>query len=70
MKDPLRTGFIGGNLGAIIFFIICPLKQAAGKSLPPFVSILLAASNSYPADQVDAMIFFIITNGIWDVIFI
>lgn len=69
MKHRLKTGFIGGSLGAIILAIISYLMQAAGESIPPFVSGYRATIGAHPADQVVALILFIISGGIWGLIF-
>ncbi len=69
MKHPLKTGFIGGCLGAVILAIITYFMQAAGKGLPPFVSTYRATIGTHPADQVIALILFIISGGIWGLLF-
>lgn len=69
MKHRLRTGFIGGCIGAIVLAIITYLMQAAGKGEPPFVSTYRATIGTHPADQLVALILFIISGGIWGLIF-
>lgn len=69
MKHALKTGFIGGCLGAIVLAIIFYLMQAAGKGIPGFVSTYRATIGAHPADQVVALILFIISGGIWGLIF-
>ena len=69
MKHPLKTGFIGGSLGAIVLAIIFYLMQAAGKGVPGFVSTYRATISTHHADQVVALILFIISGGIWGLIF-
>ena len=69
MKHSLKTGFIGGCLGAIVLAIITYLMEAAGKGVPPFVSTYRATIGSHPADQLVALILFILSGGIWGLIF-
>ena len=69
MKHPLKIGFIGGCLAAIVLAIISYIMQVAGKSIPPFVSTYRATIGTHPADQVVALILFIISGGIWGLIF-
>ena len=69
MKHPLKTGFIGGCLGAVILAIITYFMQAVGKGLPPFVSTYRATIGPHPADQVIALLLFIISGGIWGLLF-
>ena len=69
MKHPLKIGFIGGCLGAIVLAIISYIMQVAGKSIPPFVSTYRATIDTHPADQAVALILFIISGGIWGLIF-
>ena len=69
MKHPLKSGFIGGCLGAVILAIIYYFMQAAGKGLPPFVSTYRATIGTHPAYQVIALLLFIISGGIWGFIF-
>ncbi len=64
MKHSLKTGFIGGCAGAIVLAIIFYLMQAAGKGTPGFVSTYRATIGVHPADQVVALILFIISGGI------
>jgi hypothetical protein len=69
MKYRLTTGFIGGCLGAIVLAIISYVMQATGGNLPAFVSTYRATIGTHPADQVIALILFIISGGIWGLIF-
>jgi hypothetical protein len=69
MKYALKTGFIGGSIGAIVLALITYAMQAAGKGVPPFVSTYRATIGMHPADQLVALILFIISGGIWGLIF-
>ena len=69
MKHRLKTGFIGGCIGAIVLAIITYVMQAINQSVPPFVSTYRATIGIHPADQVVALILFIISGGIWGLLF-
>lgn len=69
MKYSLKTGFIGGCIGAIVLAAITYLMQAAGRGVPPFVSTYRATIGTHPADQLVAVILFIISGGIWGLLF-
>ena len=69
MKFALKTGFIGGSIGAIVLALIIYAMQAAGKGIPSFVSTYRATIGVHPADQLVALILFIISGGIWGLIF-
>lgn len=70
MKHSLATGFIAGSLGAIILAAIMYIMKAAGMGDPGFVGLYRATilSNT-PVDEFIAAILFIISGGIWGVIF-
>lgn len=69
MKHSLKTGFVGGCIGAVVLALISYLMQAAGESVPSFVSTYRATIGAHPADQLVALILFIISGGIWGLIF-
>lgn len=69
MNPALKTGFIGGCIGAVVLATISYLLQAAGKSAPAFVSMYSATIGTHPAYQIVALILFIISGGIWGIIF-
>jgi hypothetical protein len=69
MKHSFKVGFIGGCLGAIVLAIIFYIMQAMGKGIPGFVSTYRATIGIHPADQVVALILFIMSGGIWGLIF-
>jgi hypothetical protein len=69
MKHKLKTGFIGGSIGAVVLAIIFYVMQAAGKGVPSFVYMYRATIGAHPAYQIVAFILFIISGGIWGLIF-
>ena len=69
MKHELKTGFIGGSIGAVVLAAISYIMQASGKSEPPFVSNYHATIGTHPGDHLVALILFIISGGIWGLIF-
>lgn len=70
MKHSLATGFIGGCIGAIVLVIIMYIMKAGGMGDPGFVGIYHATFGSNPpADEIIAAILFIISGGIWGLIF-
>lgn len=70
MKHRLLTGFIAGCLGAIILGIIMYILMAAGMGEPAFVKMYHGTFGVHSAaDQVIAAILFIISGGIWGLIF-
>ena len=69
MKNKLKAGFIGGSIGAVVLAAVTYIMQAAGKGEPPFVSTYRATIGTHPADQLIALILFIISGGIWGLIF-
>lgn len=70
MKRALRTGFIGGCIGAVVLAVITYLLEATGKGgTPPFVSMYADTIGTHPAYQIVALILFIISGGIWGLIF-
>lgn len=71
MKASLSTGFIGGCLGAIVLAIIMYIMQGAGMGGPAFVGMYHGAFGTHSAagDQIIAVILFIISGGIWGLIF-
>jgi hypothetical protein len=70
MKHSLTTGFIAGCLGAIMLAIIMYIMKAAGMGDPGFVGMYRATIGSNPpVDEIIATILFIISGGIWGLIF-
>ena len=69
MKNALKAGFIGGCIGAVVLAVVTYLMQAAGKGAPPFVTMYRDSIGTHPGYQVVAVILFIISGGIWGLIF-
>lgn len=69
MKHSLKTGFIGGCIGAVVLALLAYLMQAVGKGVPPFFAMYSATIGTHPAYQVVALILFILSGGIWGLIF-
>ncbi len=69
MKQSLKNGFIGGCIGAVVLALISYGMQLAGKSEPPFVSAYHATIGTHTGNQIVALILFIISGGIWGLIF-
>lgn len=69
MKHSLKIGFIGGSIGAVALAAVTYIMQIAGRGVPPFVSTYWATIGSHTADQLVALILFIISGGIWGLIF-
>ncbi len=69
MKYALKTGFIGGSIGAVVLAVITYLMEVAGNGAPPFVAMYSATIGTHPGFQIVALILFIISGGIWGLIF-
>jgi hypothetical protein len=70
MKSSLTRGFTGGCIGAIVLVIIMYIIKAAGMGTPGFVGMYRATFGSNPpGDEFIAAILFIISGGIWGLIF-
>ena len=71
MKHSITTGFIGGCLGALLLVIIMYIMKAGGMGNPGFVNMYHGTfgEHSPVADQLIAAILFIISGGIWGLIF-
>lgn len=70
MNRRLKTGFIAGSLGAIILVVVMYLMKAAGMGEPGFVGMYKAMFGANPpADQFIAAGIFIISGGIWGIVF-
>lgn len=70
MNHRLKTGFIAGCLGAIILGIIMYILMAAGMGDPAFVKMYHGTFGVHSAaDHVIAAILFIISGGIWGLIY-
>jgi hypothetical protein len=70
MNNRLVQGFIAGATGAIILVVIMYIMKAAGLGDPGFVSMYKATFGSNPrVDQILGTLLFIISGGIWGVIY-
>lgn len=70
MSNRLTQGFIAGLLGAVILTVIMFIMQAAGMSDPGFVSMYRSTfGTNPPTDQIIAALLFIISGGIWGLLF-
>ena len=70
MNNRIAVGFIGGALGAILLVVVMYIMQAAGMGAPAFVKMYHAMFGSNPPiDQIIAAIIFIISGGIWGILF-
>lgn len=70
MNKRLTNGFIAGCLGAVILVIIMYIMKAMDKGEPGFVGMYRAVfGNSGSADEIIAALLFIISGGIWGLIF-
>ena len=70
MNNRLAQGFIAGAIGAVILVIIMYIMKAAGMGDPAFVSMYQAKFGANPpADQIIAAILFIISGGVWGLVY-
>ncbi|MGK2863857.1 MAG: hypothetical protein ACSLE0_18130 [Chitinophagaceae bacterium] len=70
MKNRLTRGFIAGATGAIILAVIMYLLKAMGMGEPGFVLMYRGAFGAHPPmDQAAGAIIFIISGGIWGIIY-
>ncbi len=66
----LAQGFIGGAIGALILVVIMYILKAVGMGEPGFVLMYQGAFGANPPmDQILGAIIFIISGGIWGVIY-
>lgn len=72
MDNRYTKGFVAGCLGATLLVVIMFILKAAGQGDPGFVSIYrttFVASPEPPLDQVIAAFLFILSGGVWGVLF-
>ena len=70
MDNRLKTGFVGGVLGALLLVVVMYIMQLAGMGAPPFVNMYRAVLDSNPpVDHILAGIGFLLAGGIWGLIF-
>ena len=70
MNSKLLRGFIAGAIGAFILVIIMYILKAMGMGEPGFVSMYTAAFGEGGAtDEYAAALIFIVSGGIWGLIY-
>jgi hypothetical protein len=72
MNNYFTKGFIGGCLGAIVLAVIMYVLKAAGQGDPAFVNIyheMFVASPTPPGDHIISVILFVLSGGVWGVIY-
>lgn len=70
MNSRLKTGFIGGILGALILIVVMYIMQLAGMGTPPFVGMYRGLSSANPpVDHIIAGILFLLSGGLWGLLF-
>lgn len=70
MNNRLTQGFIAGAIGAIILAVIMYIMKEAGMGEPGFVQMYQGAFGSNPpTDQMLGAILFIISGGVWGIIY-
>lgn len=72
MNNRYTLGFVAGCLGAIILVVIMYILEAAGQGAPAFVGIyndVFINSPTPPGDHIIAAILFVLSGGVWGVIY-
>jgi hypothetical protein len=70
MSNRLAQGFIAGAIGAVILVVIMYIMKAAGMGEPGFVQMYQGTfGTNPPTDQIAGAILFIISGGIWGLIY-
>lgn len=70
MNKKLLKGFLAGALGAVILIIVMYILKVIGMGDPAFVGMYQAAFGpNPPADQFIAALIFIISGGIWGLLY-
>lgn len=70
MDNRLVQGFIAGALGALILTVIMYIMKGAGMGEPAFVGMYKAAfGDNPPGGQIVAAIIFLISGGIWGLVY-
>lgn len=70
MDNKLVKGFIAGALGAVVLTVVMYILKAAGMGDPAFVGMYRSLFDANPpADQIIAAVLFIISGGIWGVVY-
>ncbi len=70
MKASAKTGFIAGCLGAVILIVVMYILKAMDMGEPAFVGMYRGMTHSdAPSDAIIAAILFIISGGVWGILF-
>lgn len=70
MSSRLKTGFIGGIIGALILIVVMYILQLAGMGQPAFLGMYRAVfGNHPPLDHVIAGILFLLSGGLWGLLY-
>jgi hypothetical protein len=70
MDNKLLQGFIAGAIGALVLSFIMYIMQAAGMGEPAFVGMYKGAfGDNPPGGQIVAAIIFIVSGGIWGLVY-
>ncbi|MCY7423046.1 MAG: hypothetical protein LH478_15045 [Chitinophagaceae bacterium] len=71
MKASIKTGFIGGCIGAIVLLTIMYIMKAAGMGEPGFIGMYRGMTHSNGASDplIAGLLFVILGGGIWGIIF-
>ncbi len=70
MNNRLAQGFIAGAVSAIILAIIMYIMKAMGMGEPGFVGMYQATFGvNPPVDQIVGLIIFVISGGVWGLIY-
>lgn len=72
MNDRYTKGFVTGCLGAILLVVLMYVLKAAGEGEPGFVDMYksaFVASPEPPLDHIIAAVLFILSGGMWGVLY-
>ena len=71
MKASIKTGFIGGCIGAIVLVVIMYILKAAGMGEPGFIGMYRGITHSESAADplIAGLLFVILGGGIWGILF-
>lgn len=72
MKNCYTKGFVAGCLGAILLVVVMYVLKAAGQGGPGFVDMYksaFVASPEPPLDHIIAAVLFILSGGVWGVLY-
>ncbi len=72
MNNRYTKGFVAGSLGAILLVVVMYVLKAAGQGEPGFVDMYksaFVASPEPPLDHIIAAVLFILSGGVWGVLY-